>query len=256
MVGSHMRASMLMLVLCVAACGTDRPSARTAGDEASFNDSEESLASEEEQEEDGTEAPRKRAAQPIPTDCAADGNGVCTPPAAFVERLCMSSDPNVALAMFHKSSPWTRAYLRRDMEAWYVNGARQNPKKLKFGEEVIIVADRSQGPGGMQVSGSGSYDVYRWDGSCVSLMSDEVALRPPTTPEVAPIPWKLLDSGVQATLERDQRIVQGNEERRKACRELGEKAQQKCERALLGVSRLIAEYVRSGGELPAPKDLP
>jgi hypothetical protein len=253
-----MRAAMLMLVVSAAACGADPSPAKTAADDASGDDSEESFVSDE--PEETTEAPRKRsakrAAEPIPTECAADGNGACTPPAAFVEKLCLSPDPNVALAMFQKSTPWKRAYLRRDMEAWYVNGVRQNPQKLKFGEEVIIIADRSQGPGGIQVSGSGSYDVYRWDGSCVSLMSDEVALKPPTTPEVAPIPWKLLDSSVQATLERDQRIVQGNEERRKACKELSEKGQQKCERAHLGVSRLIAEYVRSGGELPAPKNLP
>ena len=253
MFGSPMRVPTLMFVVLVAACSADPASSpKSAADEP--HDDEVRTA----EYDDAEEEPAKRESSPqaIPTDCASNGDSMCTPPTAFVERLCMSADPNVALAMFQKSMPWTRAYLRRNMEAWYVNGARQNPKKLKFGEEVIIVADRSQGPGGIRVSNSGSYDVYRWDGSCVSLMSDEVALKPPTTLEVAPIPWKLLDSSVQETLERDQRIVQGNEERRKACKELGEKGQEKCERAHLGLSRMIADYVRGGGELPVPKDLP
>src|SRR5262245_53579388 len=59
MVCSHMRAAMLMLVLCAAACGADRSPAKTAADDAS--DSEESFVSDE--PEETTEAPRKRAAK-------------------------------------------------------------------------------------------------------------------------------------------------------------------------------------------------
>jgi hypothetical protein len=250
-----MRASFVMLGLLVA-CSTPKSSAHAPDSEELMEPTEEESSAPESPAEDPAEeraeAPRREVA--LPSRCAG-GNGMCTPPADFVERLCASGDPNVALAIFQKSTPWTRAYLRRDMEAWYVNGHRQSPKRLRFGEEVIIVADRSKTADGVQVSNAGSFDVYRWDGSCVSLMSDEVSLRAPTTPEVAPIPWKELDVDVQAALERDERIGQRNEERREACKELGEEGQQKCERAHLGLSRLIAEYVRSGAELPLPTGL-
>lgn len=138
----------------------------------------------------------------LPTSCAKAG-AICTPPADFVAKLCKSGAPDVALTLFKKGMPWTRAWVRQEMEAWYASGGRTRPRALRYGEEVIIVADRSEA---VQMTGAGSYDVYRWDGSCVSLMSDELTLAPPTQTDVAPIEWKHLHERTQEALARDQRI--------------------------------------------------
>src|SRR5438132_785743 len=60
----------------------------------------------------------------LPKKCG-DGNaeGICAPPREFVQQLCGGFPrPDVALSMFGKGSPWTRAYLNRNVEAWYTTG--------------------------------------------------------------------------------------------------------------------------------------
>ncbi|MBW2458688.1 MAG: hypothetical protein JRI68_29590 [Deltaproteobacteria bacterium] len=192
----------------------------------------------------------------LPTGCADPNAEMCVPPPDFVERLCASRYPNVALAMFHKEAPWTRAYVRvRKMEAWYVQAGRSRPHTLTFAEELIIIADRSAGPGGMKVSGSGSYDVYRWDGSCVSVMSDEVSTRPPGNPDVAPIAWRHLDDRIRDALMEHRKIKFRNDLRVKNCKE--NEAAKKCLRARSGLSRMVADFVRHGRtELPLPDSVP
>ena len=195
--------------------------------------------------------PPEEEPKELPTPCAGEGD-ICTPPAKFVDRLCMRTTPSLALTMFHKDSPWTRAYVRGNMEAWYANG-RSRPRQLSYGEEVIIVANRANSGSGIQVSGSGSYDVYRWDGSCVSLMSDEVTLRRVGAPNEAVIEWKRLDDGLRANLGQDKHIAHRNDRRLEACKGSDNG---RCERAEKALSQMIAHYVRQGGELPEPTELP
>jgi hypothetical protein len=207
------------------------------------------------------EASHEPAAEPamtIPTTCAKSGDDVCTPPKPFVNRVCGKTSPDLALTLFAKSSPWTRAYVTRDMEAWYVSSKakRSSPKQLRRFEEVIILNNRSPRPGAVQISGAGSYDVYRWDGSCVSLMSDEVSLRSPGTPDVATIPWKKLDDNIKERLVKNRKIEFRNEKRLEQCKKLGEQAARRCESAKSGLSRMIAEYVRGGGDLPLLTSVP
>lgn len=189
----------------------------------------------------------------IPTACASTEDGFCLPPPAFVEELCSMPDPNVGITMMRKGTPWTRVYVRRqEMEAWYASGGRSRPAKLRFGEELVVLAVRGAGNGGgVQVSGSGSYDVLRWDGTCVSLMSDEIARFVAANPEVAPIPWQRLDADMQDALERNAKVKFRNESRRAACQVVGPGSDRKCATAEQGLSRTIGEFVRSGGEIPA-----
>jgi len=189
----------------------------------------------------------------IPTTCAAPGADLCVPPRAFTERLCATSHPEAAFTLFGAHSPFTRAYLRRKMEAWYASGGRARPRQLGYAEDVLIVADRTASPSGMRVSGAGSYDVFRWDGTCVSLMSDEVTLHRPANPSVAPIAWRRLDEGVRDVLVKDRKIHYRNDRRLQDCK--GDKSSARCQRARLGLSRMIANYVRQGGELPAPTEI-
>jgi hypothetical protein len=196
------------------------------------------------------DAPREEpVALEIPTECAASDPKVCTPPTSFVDRLCQSKSADVALAMFRKSTPWTRAYLRRDTDAWYMGARRSSPVKLVIDEEVIVVASRSGASGGIQVSGSGSYDVYRWDGQCVSVMADEVSLRRPPAPRSAPIVWKSLNDATRGALLDDRGIKSRHEHlQRDHCAD--ESSTPRCTEETAALIRLIADYVRRGGKLP------
>jgi hypothetical protein len=200
------------------------------------------------------DAPPQHAAQEepvaleIPTECASSGAKICTPPTAFVAKLCTSKSPDLALSMFRKSRPWTRAYLRRDMDAWYTGARLSSPVQLVLDEEVIVVATRSGGSGGVQVSGSGSYDVYRWDGKCVSVMADEVSLRRPPVPKSAPIVWKSLTDATREALLDDRAIKLRSDLLRDRCSD--NSSAPRCTEATTALIRLIADYVRKGGKLP------
>src|SRR5512140_472108 len=68
------------------------------------------------------EAPPEPAA--LPTECAEEGAKPCLPEAEFAKRLCAGVYPEVALTMFGKTQPWTRAYLTGDTEAWNASGGK------------------------------------------------------------------------------------------------------------------------------------
>ena len=186
----------------------------------------------------------------MPTACTQAGD-VCSLPPRFVERLCRAQDVQLAMALFHGKSPWTRAYVRGEMEAWYASARRSRPRKLKYAEEVIVVASRQPAEGSFTVNGGGSFDVVRWDGACVSLMEGELSFRSPGTPDVATIQWKRLDDELATLLAKDRKIAYQNDRRRKACKG-GSPNPTRCERAKKNLSHMIAKYVRAGGELPPP----
>jgi hypothetical protein len=197
------------------------------------------------QQNDAQEEP---VALEIPTECATSGAKVCTPPTPFVEKLCLSKSPDVALSMFRKSTPWTRAYLVRTMDAWYMGSRRSSPVKMLLDEEVIVVASRSGNSSGIQVSGSGSYDVYRWDGRCVSVMADEVSLRRPPVPASAPIVWTSLNDATRQALLDDRAIKSRSDRQRDRCNE--NSSGPRCTEATSALIHLITDYVRRGGKLP------
>jgi hypothetical protein len=79
-----------------------------------------------------TAAPEAATAKPVdpddapltelPSACASTDDKICLPPKPFVKRLCAGFFPDTALAMFKKGSPWTRGYLRMNVEAWNASG--------------------------------------------------------------------------------------------------------------------------------------
>jgi hypothetical protein len=153
----------------------------------------------------------------MPTACSKPGEKYCTPPIAFVKRLCGGFYPDVALGMFVKGTPWTRGYLNRNVEAWNASGGAASNDKLEFDEEVIVLHRRVADTGGMQVSGVGdSFDVIRWDGTCASLMTEEITLRPPPKAKHARIPWKSLALATREALLADDKIGQTDADRRTA----------------------------------------
>jgi hypothetical protein len=253
------------LFLCFAvsslvACGGSAPTASTAPSygvpvqepvalepaPASFGTSE--AVAEAEPAQPDEQQPEEPTPLVIPTECAASGAKVCTPPADFVKKLCEAKSADLALAMFRKSTPWTRAYLRRDMEAWYTGVRLASPVQLVLDEEVLVIASRSGSSGGIQVSGSGSYDVYRWDGKCVSVMADEVTMRRPPILQSAPIAWKSLTEATREALLDDRGIKFRRNLQRDRCSD--DSSAPRCTEATAALIQLIADYVRKGGKLP------
>jgi hypothetical protein len=176
-----------------------------------------------------------------------------------VKRLCGGFYPDVALTMMGKGTPWQRAYLRvKSVEAWNASGGMSSAEKIVFEEELLILAHREANTGGIQVSGAGgSYDVLRWDGTCASLQEEEVALRGSSTPKFAKIPWKNLDEKVRDALTADDKIGKVYAERRRECKgaTMGD-VSAKCQKADDMLSKVVVDYVRAGGSVPAPAKLP
>jgi hypothetical protein len=207
--------------------------------------------------QDANKAKKPQAAR-MPTDCSKGGDGsVCLPPPAFATAMCNKSFSTVALYLFSKGTPWTRAYSRTRARAWNASGGGSSGNPMLFGEEVIVLRHRKPKLGGMQVSGAGaSYDVLRWDGDCATLHEGELSFRRPSKvayprlifrrfePEVK----KALKSGpLRPTYLKHRRackgVTVGNVS--KACAKLDKK-----------FSRALAVHVSTVGDVPVPKRLP
>ena len=195
----------------------------------------------------------------VPTSCAKKGGSACVPSKAFVQKLCAANYPGVALYLFSNSSPWTRAYLRGKTKAWNASGgASDNSSFLEFDEEVLVLVERKADLGGMQVSGAGaSYDALRWDGSCVTLSSEEVTLDKPPSPKSAKVEWRFLDDNVQEALRQESKVNEAYLARRKECQgATSGEVSMKCVKADQKLSDAIVAHLRSGGKLPEPTKLP
>ncbi len=202
--------------------------------------------------------PEEAPSTELPSACATTDDKICLPPKSFVKRLCAGFFPDTALAMFKKGSPWTRAYLRMNVEAWNASGGMSSSDKLVFDEEVLIVAHRGADAGGMQVSGStGSYDVLRWDGTCASLMGEEVTTKAAPAPKHARIPWKSLDDKIKEALMNDAKIGKIAADRKKECKgATSGDVSLKCVKADDGLVGAVVDFVRGGGAIPQPTKLP
>ncbi len=244
------------MLICLGACGGQaaggapaKPAAAAARQEppASAKASAEAPAEEEQEAAPGS----------LPEKCTKPGADVCTPPKGFVDRLCQDTYPGVALAMFRKGTPWTRGYLTRKTKAWNASGGASDSSELAFDEEVLVLRKRGGDPGGMQVSGSGGYDALRWNGSCVTLASEELTLKLPPQPKSGHVEWRFLGDGIQEKLRESDSVNKAYRARRKECKgaTMGS-VTLKCQKADGKLSEAIVDYVRSGGEVPKPDKLP
>jgi hypothetical protein len=253
--------SIVGLGLVLAACGGSKSEAEAPDSDAA---PEKNVPSESGESAESSEKPPKGEEAPaassgVPTSCANKGGGTCLPGKAFVQKLCAESYPGVALYMFANSSPWTRIYLRGKVKAWNASGgASDNSSFLEFDEEVLVLVERRADLGGMQVSGAGaSYDALRWDGSCVTLSSEEVTLDKPPSPKSAKVEWRFLDDNVQEALRQDSKVNEAYLARRKECggASSGE-VSMKCVKADQKLSDVIVSHLRSGAKLPVPTKVP
>lgn len=194
-------------------------------------------------------------ARELPTSCA-DGP-ICSLPADFAERLCAGAYPEVALRLFAPATPWKRAYLQRSFKAWHVGG-RGELRELRAGEEVLI-ARTNRGTEGNDDLGGRAFDVLRWDGTCVSLMEDEISFRKPPSASVANIAWKKLEPAYQSAFFEDRYLENLRLSQTRLCDAAGvekEPAKSKCELATRQLSLAMAQSVGKGKELPAPASIP
>lgn len=200
-------------------------------------------------------AEAQASAQPdshgIPSQCADADSDVCTPPKAFIEKLCRSTHLGVALVMFRHGTPFTRGYITRKTKAWNASGgASASDDYLVFDEEVLLLAKRAPPKGGMQVSGMGGYDALRWDGSCVTLAPEELTTKLPPKAKYPNIQWRLLDAAVQETLRSDAKIDKAYQTRRTECKGATMGTVSKaCEKADAALATSVIEFVKAGGDV-------
>jgi hypothetical protein len=246
-----MRFNLVVAIALLAGCGSSTAQPQTP----------QSPASSAAEPADSAAPVSSGAAEPAAQDDAPAAWASCTGSPCVMnrptlKRLCSRVNPDAAIALFAKDTPWTRAYVSvRQADSYNGLGGPSSQQKLFFDEELLILGERNADLGGMSVSGAGTtYDLMRWDGSCAALSAGEVTQRRPPQPKHATVPWRILADELQAALAKDARTAALMTDRRKQCKGVtsGEvtKACEKTDRAL---NDRIVEAVRSGLSVPVPK---
>jgi hypothetical protein len=203
------------------------------------------------QELDPAPAPVAAVVEPesapsLPDHCAEENaDGICAPPGTFVHDICNGfAKPDVALALFAKDSPWTRAYLRMNVDAWYA-ASRSARVTLKLDEEVIVLR-HPEAKGGIIVNSGAPFDVIRLDGNCATLSGEEVTLKRPPAPKHPVVPWRLLDPRMRETLLSDPAVAEASGNYESGCVE----ASPVCTKAGSKLTSAILAFLAHGGKLP------
>ena len=193
----------------------------------------------------------------LPASCATN-DGVCAPDADFAKRMCNGSFPDVGLALMAKDTPFTRVYLKGDMDGWNADGGASARAKLYFDEEVLVLRRRSAPKGGMVVgSGGGGYLVMRWDGNCYTVDDGEVSTRRPPAPKHSPIPWRFLGDKTKDALLADAKVMAAYQRRGKECKgATSGDVTKACEQADVALTAAVVAAVRGGLAVPTPERLP
>lgn len=197
----------------------------------------------------------REEAEPVPSKCV-KRKGACLPPVKWAERLCQDVYPDVALYMFRHGSPWVRYYMRTGLNA--VNGwGATIDENLVQGEEVIPINYRGHKDGLVVEGSQGTFDVLRWNGSCVTLDLAEVTKDRPGTPKNSSIEWRSLSEPVQNALMQDDTVAEAVRGRQRECKgaSIG-RVSAECVRLDRNLGTVIAKYVRNGGGVPVPPTHP
>ncbi|HWL86912.1 MAG TPA: hypothetical protein VNO21_13980 [Polyangiaceae bacterium] len=195
---------------------------------------------------------------PLPTTCTPQGSRkACVPDAEYAKRLCAAEYPDVALNLFSQGTPFTRVYMTRDVDGWNATGGLTHRAKLAFDEEVLVVAHRKANANGIVMVASngdtGSYDIVRWDGSCVSVMAEEITMSKAPKPKRATIAWRHLEEPTKSSLLSAPKVKASFDAREKACD--GSK-EAKCTKAEAALNSAITDFVRTNKSLPTPTHRP
>ncbi len=195
----------------------------------------------------------------MPTRCSdASVDGYCLPPPYLAKALCNEDWATVALVMFQKGTPWKRGYSVTTSAAWNASGGASSNEAMAMYEELVVLRRRGPESSGIQVSGAGtSYDVLRWDGSCVTLQDGELTFQVPPKVTSARVVPKRLEVHVRDALKDTPELEKLFRAHRKECKgvTLGDVSKE-CVKVDGQLSLAIAGYVRDHGGLPEPHKLP
>jgi hypothetical protein len=183
---------------------------------------------------------------------------VCVPDFAFVKRMCNGSFPDVALLLMAKDAPFTRMFMKGDVDGWNADGGASARARLRFDEEMLVLRRRSPPAGGIVVgSGGAGYLVMRWDGNCYTLEDAELTTKKPAAPKHAPIPWRLYSEKTKAALLEKPKVLAAYQKRGKECKGVvsGE-VSKACEQADTALSAAVVAEIRGGATIPVPEHLP
>lgn len=170
----------------------------------------------------------------------------------MIERICKIQSMDVSLALLRKGTPWTRAYLRGNTEAWNASDGGTAQYKMLLDEEVLVM--RKRAASAMMVGQGAGFDVLRWDGSCVSLSEGEITMKKPPKPRASSLSWKELSGPSRDALSADSKVAAVYDKRRKECKgATSGDVTAACEKADRALSDAIQEFIRNGGEIPTPK---
>lgn len=188
--------------------------------------------------------------------CAKD-DAICVPDASFVKRLCDGSFPDVALVLLSKEAPFTRMYLRGDLDGWNAEGGASARARLSLDEEVLVLRRRAAPKNGIVVGAGGGYLVMRWDGNCYTVDDGEVTAKRPPTPKHAPLAWRFYDERTKDALLQSPKVLAAYQRRGKECKgATSGEVSRACEQADAALSAAVVAEVRSGTSVPTPSKLP
>jgi hypothetical protein len=179
------------------------------------------------------------------------------PPIRWAEKLCSGGVyQDLALYMFRSGTPWTRFYMVTGLNA--VNGWGPTVAENLVSREEVIPINYRRVSQSFEVEGSlGTFDVLRWNGSCVTLDVGEVTKDAPHSPRNSRVEWKSMSEQMQDALLRDAKVESVYSARRKECKgaSIGRVTKQ-CEVLDRELVDVIARYVRSADRLPEPDEYP
>ncbi len=244
--------SFLACALSVIACGAATPPAESSGTGTSANVAPPRTVAAPNASAAPEPVKKPEPAPTVPTACADGGGDMCTTGAAFAGKVCDASQPDLPLVLFAKGSPWTRLYLKGDVDAWNAEGGAAARSKLAFDEEVIVLKRRTPPKGSAIVIGSGGgYQVMRWDGNCYSLDEGEVTTRRPPKAKHPILMWKYLTEGTRNTLLGDASVKAAYDKRGKECKgAMSGDVSVACEQADTALSNGVVDAVKNGLAVP------
>ena len=192
-----------------------------------------------------TESALARAARECP------GTG-CRPSKEIVSQLCGGKNPSVALTMFAANSPWQRSYIRvQQVDPLNTLGGPSSDEKLLFDEEVVVLDGITGAPNEMSVSGSNGHHVLRLDGTCATVMDDELTQRRPPAPRHAEPCWGHLDTSLQDALLEDPGVKKARRIQRVSCKGSWElNGDMVCENARQRLADAIVKAIQRPVTLP------
>jgi len=190
--------------------------------------------------------------------CANEKSDICVPDAAFVKRLCDGSFPDVALVLLSKDAPFTRMYMKADVDGWNAEGGASARARLYFDEEMLVLRRRLPPANGVVVgSGGAGYLVMRWDGNCYTVDDTELTAKKPPQARHAPIPFRFYGERTKNALLEKPKVLAAYQRRGKECKgAVSGDVSKACEKADTALSDAIVAEIRGGATIPTPEKLP